>query len=133
MVRNGSWLCKNAKALYRYRRSHSSKTVSGIHFENTFDLEIELKNVILVAFRFFAFSHSQGHSRPVRADSGSTDVRHAPIATEFCAAEQFRYVPILLQKSFWGGEAKFLELLMRLTRGDVRDLIVSPKIDHRSP
>jgi hypothetical protein len=30
-------------------------------------------------------------------------------------------VPILLQKSFWGGERKFLEPLMRFTRGDVRD------------
>ena len=28
---------------------------------------------------------------------------------------------ILLQKSFWGGERKFLEPLMRFTRGDVRD------------
>jgi len=39
-----------------------SKTVSGIQFENTFDLEIELKNVILVEFRFFAFLHSQGQN-----------------------------------------------------------------------
>jgi hypothetical protein len=29
-------------------------------------------------------------------------------------------VPILLQKSFWGDERKFLEPLMGLTRGDVR-------------
>ena len=42
-------------------QDYSSKTVSGIQFENTFDLEIEPKNVILVAFRFFAFLHSQGH------------------------------------------------------------------------
>jgi hypothetical protein len=27
---------------------------------------------------------------------------------------------IVLQKSFWGGERKFLGPLMRLTRGDVR-------------
>jgi hypothetical protein len=40
---------------------------------------------------------------------------------------------ILLQKSFWGGERKFLEPLMRLTRGDVRGHIVSSKIDHRPP
>jgi hypothetical protein len=39
-------------------------------------------------------------------------------------------VPILLQKAFWGVERKFLEPLMRLARGDVRDHIVSPKIDH---
>jgi hypothetical protein len=34
---------------------------------------------------------------------------------------------------FWGGERKFLEPLMRLMRGDVRDHIVSPKIDHGPP
>jgi hypothetical protein len=31
--------------------------------------------------------------------------------------------PILLQKSFWGGERKFLEPLMRFARGDVRGAI----------
>ena len=40
---------------------------------------------------------------------------------------------ILLQNSFWGDERKFLEPLMRFTRGDVRDHIVSSKIDHGSP
>ena len=40
---------------------------------------------------------------------------------------------ILLQKSFWGGERKFLEPLMRFTRGNVRDHIVSSKIDHGPP
>ena len=44
-----------------------------------------------------------------------------------------RFWPILLQKSFWGGERKFLEPLMRFTRGDVRDHIVSSKIDHGPP
>jgi hypothetical protein len=34
-----------------------------------------------------------------------------------------RFVPILLQKSFWGVELKFLEPLMRFARGDVRDHI----------
>jgi hypothetical protein len=42
-------------------------------------------------------------------------------------------VPILLQKSFWGDERKFLEPLMRFAHGDVRDHIVSSKIDHGSP
>jgi hypothetical protein len=46
---------------------------------------------------------------------------------------QVRKVPILLQKSFWGDERKFLEPLMRFTRGDVRDHIVSSKIDHGPP
>ena len=40
------------------------------------------------------------------------------------------FVPILLQKSFWGAERKFLEPLMRLAPRDVRDLIVSQKNDH---
>jgi len=40
---------------------------------------------------------------------------------------------ILLQKFFWGGERKFLEPLIRFTRGDVRDHIVSSKIDHGPP
>jgi hypothetical protein len=44
-----------------------------------------------------------------------------------------RFVPILLQKSFRGGERKFLEPLMRLARGDVRDHIASSKIDHGPP
>jgi len=55
------------------------------------------------------------------------------IADSQQTSRHVRYVPILLQKSFWGGEGKFLEPLMRLTRGDVRDHIVSFKIDHRPP
>jgi hypothetical protein len=47
--------------------------------------------------------------------------------------EKVCFAPILLQKSFWGDERKFLEPLMRFTRGDVRDYIVSSKIDHGSP
>jgi hypothetical protein len=41
-----------------------------------------------------------------------------------------RLVPILLRKSFWGVNDKFLEALMRFTLGDVKDHIVSSKIDH---
>jgi hypothetical protein len=41
--------------------------------------------------------------------------------------------PILLQKSFWGGERNFLEPVMRFTCGGVRDYIASSKIDHGSP
>jgi hypothetical protein len=43
------------------------------------------------------------------------------------------FSPILLQKSFWGVERKFLAPLMRFTRGDGRDHIVSSKIDHGPP
>jgi hypothetical protein len=42
----------------------------------------------------------------------------------------FRYWRILLQKSFWGDERKFLEPLMHFARGDVGDRVVSSKIDH---
>jgi hypothetical protein len=55
------------------------------------------------------------------------------IADSSRTARQVRKVPILLQKSFWGDERKFLEPLMRFTRGDVRDHIVSSKIEHGSP
>jgi hypothetical protein len=51
--------------------------------------------------------------RPV-PDGFGTGGRSAPVDT----------VPILLQKSFWGGERKFLDPLMRFARGDVRDHIV---------
>ena len=44
-----------------------------------------------------------------------------------------RLGPILLQKSFWGVEQKFLEPLMRFARGDVRDHIDWSKIDLGSP
>src|ERR1700682_576418 len=37
---------------------------------------------------------------------------------------------ILLQKSFWVPNEIFKEPLMRFTRGDVRDHIVSSKINH---
>jgi hypothetical protein len=36
----------------------------------------------------------------------------------------------IVTKVFWSGEGKFSEPPMRLTRGDVRGLIVSSKIDH---
>jgi len=39
----------------------------------------------------------------------------------------------IVAKVFFGGEGKFLQPLMRFTRGDVRDHIVSFKIDHGVP
>ncbi len=43
-----------------------------------------------------------------------------------------RFVPIVLKKSFLTNDRKFLGPLMRFVRGDVRDHIVTPKIDHGS-
>jgi len=74
-VRFGSWLCENAKTLDRDRRSYSSKTALGLQFASAFNLEIKLENVILVAFRLFAFLHSQGH-KPTRRRNGG-DFRFA--------------------------------------------------------
>jgi hypothetical protein len=48
-------------------------------------------------------------------------------------SREVRFVPILLQKSFRGGERKFLEPLMHFTRGDAKDHIASSKIDHGPP
>jgi len=41
--------------------------------------------------------------------------------------QQVRFVPKLLQKSFWGGKRKFLAPQMRFARGDMSDHIVSHK------
>src|SRR5450755_4593448 len=62
-VADGSWLCKNAKRVKRDRISYSSKTALVVQHAIEFNLEVELKNIILVAFRYFEFLHSQGHSR----------------------------------------------------------------------
>jgi hypothetical protein len=40
---------------------------------------------------------------------------------------QVRFVPILLQKSFWEGERKLLEPLMHFARGEVRTISFHPK------
>ena len=72
-VAKGSWLCKNAKTLNRDRRSYSSKTALVAQLASDFNLEVELKNIILVVFRFFEFLHSQGQtetSARSRATSG---------------------------------------------------------------
>jgi hypothetical protein len=45
-------------------------------------------------------------------------------------SRDFRCGSILLQKSFWADQRKFLGPLMRFARGDVRDHIASSKIDH---
>ena len=51
----------------------------------------------------------------------------------FSLSSDVSFAPILLQKSFWGGDRKFPKPLMRFTRGEVRDHIVSSKIDNAPP
>jgi hypothetical protein len=62
-ARYGSWLCENAKTLNRDRRTCSSKTVLVAQRASGFNLEIELKNIILRRVSIFEFLHSQGQSR----------------------------------------------------------------------
>jgi hypothetical protein len=72
-----------------------------------------------------------GQSRPNCAVCAMSGL--PPLATGWRTSLEVRFVPIFLQKSFRGGERKFLEPLMRLARGDVRDHIASSKIDHGPP
>src|SRR4029077_18077853 len=67
---NGSWLCKNAKTLNRDRRIYSSKTAFVAQLASEFNLAIKLKKIILFAFRFFEFVHSQGQKRKSRPCGG---------------------------------------------------------------
>jgi hypothetical protein len=46
-----------------------------------------------------------------------------PVTDILSSSRHVAKVPILLQKSFWGEEQKFLEPLMRFARDDVRDHI----------
>src|SRR5437899_7678969 len=62
-VRVGSWLSENAKTLNRDRTSYSSKTVLVAQRASGFNLEIELKNIILRRVSIFEFLHSQGQNR----------------------------------------------------------------------
>jgi hypothetical protein len=106
-VHSGSWLCKNAKTLNRDRRSYSSKTALVVQLASEFNLEVELKNIILVAFRFFEFLHSQGQTRtssmeaarplPPSADIGPGG-QSVGQAAQFClgrlALQVFRIKPV---------------------------------------
>ena len=68
------------------------------------------------------------HARPVLVSGNRLQLRLQREGRPMSAVWQ-----ILLQKSFWGGERKFSEPLMRLARGDERDHIASSKIDHEPP
>src|SRR5258708_3821371 len=50
----------------RDRRNYSPKTALVAQLASEFNLEVELKNIIFIAFRFFEFLHSQGQNRKSR-------------------------------------------------------------------
>jgi hypothetical protein len=53
------------------RRTYSSETVLALKLASVFNLDDELKNVISVVFRPFAFLHSQGHLQTFRERSAN--------------------------------------------------------------
>jgi hypothetical protein len=83
--------------------------------------------LIASALADFCFGHLRQFGRPP-VTSGIP-----PETDTVRAGRHVSKVPILLRKSFWGGERKFLGPLMRFMRGNVRDHIVSSKIDHEPP
>ena len=89
--------------------------------------------IIIYVRNIFGLATKEASHPSMMETSRATTSAVPPTADIVGHRGHVRKVPILLQKSFWGGERKFLEPLMRLTRGDVRDHIDSPKIDHGSP
>jgi hypothetical protein len=75
----GSWLCENAKTLNRDRRTYSSKTVLVAQRASGFNLETELKNIILRRVSIFEFLHSQGQNR--KSSTRANVFRFAPVET----------------------------------------------------
>jgi hypothetical protein len=78
-VRSGSWLCENAKTLNRDRRSYSSKTVLVAQSASGFNLEIELKNIILRRVSIFE----------VKLGSGEPFAM-SPLYPRYCCKSLFR-------------------------------------------
>jgi hypothetical protein len=68
----GSWLCENAKTLNRDRRTYSSKTVLVAQRASGFNLEIELKNIILRRVSIFEFLHSQSQTQKSGSATGKS-------------------------------------------------------------
>src|SRR2546425_5446069 len=97
--RYGSWLCENAKTLHRDRRSYSSKTVLVAQQASGFNLEIELKNIILRRVSIFEFLHSQGQTEKSGCSTGrSASPRIADIP------RNHRHVSKVLPKTDTGSE-----------------------------
>jgi hypothetical protein len=86
-----SWLCENAGTRNGERRSYSSEAASGFQLASAFNLIGQLKNVILIAFRCSAFSHSRGHSLPKWAVHPTS---FPPIATKLRTSLMARFVPM---------------------------------------
>jgi hypothetical protein len=66
--------CEKPNAPDCDRISCSFKTALGAYIVSQFNFDIDPKNIILVAFRFFVFSHGLGHYRTL--DGGPRRPRH---------------------------------------------------------
>ena len=82
MSQMGPGCVKTPRRSIAIRTSYSFKTGLGPSPASLFNFEVELKNIILVEFRVFEFSHSLGPSRRVCAGSKLGLVRCSPKATE---------------------------------------------------
>jgi hypothetical protein len=82
-VRTGSWLCENAKTLNRDRRSYSSKTVLVAQRASGFNLEVELKNIILRRVSILSF-----YTAKVITGSQRTPRPRPPLLAQLVAATQ---------------------------------------------
>jgi hypothetical protein len=86
--------------------------------------------------RFHAAHRTHKGKRRFRSTTTKRDRWMAPHQLRIApglTARDICYWQILLQKSFRGGDRKFLKPLMRFTRGEVRDHIVSSEIGHAPP
>jgi hypothetical protein len=89
-VRWGSWLCKNAETINRHRRNYSSRTALGAQLACELNLEVELKNFVLPAFRFFEFLHSQGQFQ--KSNRANATSAFPPLATRLRTSLEVRFV-----------------------------------------
>src|SRR5258708_322307 len=87
--------------------------------------------IIIYVRNIFGLATKESSHPSMMATSPATTSAVPPTADIAGQRGHVRKVRILLQKSFWGAERKFLEPLMRLAPLDARDLIVSQKNDHR--
>jgi hypothetical protein len=66
----------------------------------------------------------------LRDSAAGVNGRSGSIASFGGEVDDFQSSLDIVAKSFWGDERKFLEPLMRFARGNLKDHIVSSKIEH---
>jgi hypothetical protein len=95
MSPRGSWLCENAKT-FDGDRSYSSNTVVTVKLAGELNFNDKLQNLILAAFRSFAFLHSQGQNRTSPLESEAICLT----SIELCERDQLSVPPNDLRPPF---------------------------------